>query len=86
MEIKFSRHAELEMARRKIPRTFVESALENPQQIVSETTGRKTYQSILDFDGGKKYLLRIIVDDSVVPAVVVTAYKTSKIDKYWRKI
>ena len=74
------------MARRKIPRTFVESALENPQQIVSETTGRKTYQSILDFDGGKKYLLRIIVDDSVVPAVVVTAYKTSKIDKYWRKI
>ena len=30
---------------------------------------------------GKIYLLRVIVDDSVDPAVVVTAYRTTKIEK-----
>lgn len=36
----------------------------------------------------KKYLVRVIVDDivddTVGPAQVVTVYKTSKINKYWR--
>ncbi len=31
------------------------------------------------------FLLRVIVDDSVDPAVVVTAYRTTKIEKYWGK-
>jgi hypothetical protein len=35
--------------------------------------------------GGKMFLLRAIVDKSVDPAVVVTAYRTGKIEKYWRK-
>ena len=30
-------------------------------------------------------LLRVIVDGSVDPAVVVTAYRTTKIEKYWGK-
>jgi hypothetical protein len=29
------------------------------------------------------YLLRIMVDETKRPAVVVTACRTSKIDKYW---
>jgi len=31
------------------------------------------------------FLLRIIVDDSLDPAVVVTVYRTTKVEKYWVK-
>ena len=29
--------------------------------------------------------VRVMVDDIVDPAVVVTAYRTTKVDRYWRK-
>ena len=60
--------------------------MEHPHQIVSEKVGRKAYQSKLDFGTGKTYLLRVIVDEDGESAVVVTAYRTSKIDKYWREL
>ncbi len=31
------------------------------------------------------YLLRVMVNESVDPPVVVTVYRTNKIAKYWRK-
>ena len=37
----------------------------------------------LDFGGGRILLLRAIVDDRADPAVVVTVYRTSRINKYW---
>ncbi len=30
------------------------------------------------------FLLRVIVDDTAKPLMVVTVYRTSKINKYWR--
>lgn len=83
MEYRFSRHAQTEMERRKISVDLVESVLDNPQQVISEKEGRKAYQSKIDV-GGRAFLLRVIVVDDVEPAVVITVYKTSKIDKYWR--
>ena len=64
---------------------LLESVLKHPQQIASERGGMKAYQSKLDFESGKIFLLRAIIDDSVDPPVVVTAYRTSKINKYWRE-
>ena len=32
----------------------------------------------------KDYVIRVIVDVDRTPNEVVTAYRTSKIDKYWR--
>jgi hypothetical protein len=64
----------------------LESVLENPQQVLPERGGKKAYQSQLDFGGGKIFLLRAIVDETVDPAMVVTVYRTSKISKYWRTI
>jgi mRNA-degrading endonuclease RelE of RelBE toxin-antitoxin system len=83
MDYKFSSHAQTEMERRKISVDLVESVLDNPQQIISEKEERKAYQSKIDI-GGKAFLLRVIVVDNVEPVVVITVYKTSKIDKYWR--
>lgn len=85
MKFRFSRHAEEEMGRRKILRSFAESVLENPQQMVEEYGGMKAFQSKMDFGEGKIYLLRVIVNDTVAPNIVVTVYKTSKIKKYWRE-
>jgi hypothetical protein len=82
---KFSGHAEKELISRNIPRHLVDSVVHNPEQIVPERPGRKAYQSQLDFGDGRIFLLRVIVDDKVDPAVVVTVYRTTKIKKYWRK-
>lgn len=84
MIFKLSRHAKEEMERREIPLALLESVLENPQQIVPEYQEKKAYQSQIDFGEGKIYLLRAIVDDIVSPPMVITAYRTSKILKYWR--
>ena len=86
LNFKLSRHVREEMERRAIPLSMLESVLENPQQVLPERAGKKAYQSQLDFGGGKIFLLRAIVDETVDPAMVVTVYRTSKISKYWRTI
>ena len=83
MNFRFSKHAESELVLRRIPREFVEEVLRQPQQIVPESPPKKAYQSKVDF-GGKIFLLRVIVDDTIEPAIVVTLYRTKKINKYWK--
>ncbi len=85
MTYKISRHAQIEMERRQIYLSLVESVLDNPQQIILEREGRKVYQSKVDFGNGKLFLLRVIVADDIDPKVVITVYRTSKIEKYWRE-
>jgi len=62
----------------------LDAVLEGPQQVVEEYGGKRAYQSVVDFGGGKSYLLRAIVREDCDPAIVITLYKTSKIAKYWR--
>ena len=45
--------------------------------------GQAAYQCRRDF-GGKMFLVRVMVDDGLDPAGVVTAYRTSKIERYWK--
>ena len=84
LRYRLSSHAQEEMERRQISRALVESVLESPDQIVPERGVVQAYQSQRDI-GGKMFLLRVMVDDSVDPAVVVTVYRTTKIDRYWNK-
>ena len=72
------------MERRGIPQGMLEAVLENPQQVVPEREGKKAYQSQIDFGEGRIFLLRAIVNDDIDPAVVITVYRTSNIQKYWR--
>jgi hypothetical protein len=83
MNFIFSNHALQELQRRGLQQNMVESVLNNPQQIIAEKEGRKAYQSQVDFGGGKIYWVRVIVADNLDPAVVITAYRTSKITRYW---
>lgn len=85
MKFEISRHAHEEMERRAISLQIVETVLQNPQQVVDEYGNKKAFQSIIDIGTGKDYLVRVIVNDTVDPAKVVTVYRTSKISKYWRQ-
>ncbi|MDO9371961.1 MAG: DUF4258 domain-containing protein [Gammaproteobacteria bacterium] len=85
MKFRLSKHALEELGRRDIPRDLLEQVLQNPQQILPERGGKKIYQSQVEFGGGKIFLLRAIVKDEIEPAVVITVYRTSKIEKYWRQ-
>jgi hypothetical protein len=86
MNYRISRHAREEMERRGIPLEILESVLEKPQQVVNDPAGKKIYQSKVDFKQGKIYLVRVVtVEEAGVP-IVVTVYRTSKVEKYWRKV
>ena len=85
MRFRMSQHVEEELRRRRIPREALEQVPESPQQVIEEREGRKAYQSQVALEEGKLYLLRATVLDAVEPALVVTAYRTSRIRKYWRE-
>lgn len=73
----------MEMTRRNIGSEIVEKVLAAPNQRESVRAGRDIFQSKIEV-GGKSYLIRVFVDVDQTPAQVVTAYRTSKIEKYWR--
>lgn len=85
MRFKLSNHAIEEMTRRSIPREMLDRILNAPEQIVPEREGTNAYQSQVDFGEGKMFLLRAIVNDTLDPAVVITVYRTSNVQKYWRR-
>ena len=72
MRYRLSTHALEEIERRRIPLTLVEAVVEKPDQVVPERGVVKAYQSKCMMDG-KMFLIRVMVDDSVDPAMVVTA-------------
>jgi hypothetical protein len=84
MNFRFSNHALEEMGKRKVPISFVEAVLENPQQTLQQDEEITIYQSQIDFGADKLYLLRVFINTTVDPAVVITVYRTSQIKKHWR--
>ena len=84
MRLLISRHAEEEMVRRQIPREWLDSVLASPEQRVPQPGGKEILQSRFTSGDGKMYLLRAVAATRKVPPVVVTVYRTSKIEKYWR--
>jgi hypothetical protein len=85
LSFRLSKHAEKELSRRNIPRTLLDEVLQCPEQIIVQLGSEKVYQSRVDLGAGKIYLVRVIVNDTVSPATVVTVYRTSRIKKYWRE-
>jgi len=81
-QLRFTAHALEEMQRRGIAREQVEAVLSQPEQILLGRNRRTIYQSRIRFDGEKQYLLRVFVDETISPSVVITVYRTSKIQKY----
>lgn len=85
MEMRLSEHAKTELIRRTISEELAMQVAQEPQQIVPARNGLECRQSTFkDESSGKEYLLRVIVNPQIMPNVIVTVYKTSKVAKHWR--
>ena len=79
-------HAAYELKRRGLMEETVKGVVENPEQSEQLRKGRWVFQSRLEMGSPPKtYLIRVIVDMDRDPPEIVTAYRTTKITKYWRK-
>ena len=81
LEFVFSEHARQQLVRRGIEESLVGEVLAEPDERLEVRSGRVVLQSELAMDS-KTYMVRVVVDIDESPAVVVTAYRTGKIDKY----
>jgi hypothetical protein len=79
-----SPHAAQEMRRRGIAEEVVAHVLAAPGQRLPVRPGREVLQSKFEAEPpARPSLVRVFVDVDREPAEVVTAYRTSKVDKYW---
>jgi len=76
-----SDHARSQMIRRGISEEVVRQVLAAPEQRIQVQPGREVVQSKIPFEGSL-YLVRVFVDTDRDPVVVVTVYRTSKMEKY----
>ena len=76
-------HAATEIERRGLSVVTIEGILKSPEQRLEVRPGRVVLQSRVQ-EFGSEYLVRVFVDIDRKPAEVVTAYRTSKVLKYWR--
>ena len=86
MDVIINEHARFEIQRRAIEETDIITLINKPQQRISSIRGRIVLQSkYFDKTERKEMLLRVIGKESPEGFIVITAYKTSKIGKYWGK-
>jgi hypothetical protein len=78
-------HAAAEIRRRNISIVMIEETLQQPDQKTCAAKGRIIYQKRYYMtDLMKDMLLRVVVERVGENLRIITAYRTSKIDKYWR--
>jgi len=77
MLIKFTKHALERMRIRSITKEEVIDAITNPEKEIIDSQGNLIAHKVK-----KKYLLRVFYYIEEDSKIVITAYKTSKIDKY----
>ncbi len=86
MDYLFTAHACYEMERRGLSEALIRKVLESPGQRWEVRPGRHLLQSRISMGRPlKDYLIRVVVDVNRHPNEVVTVYRSSKIDKYWRQ-
>lgn len=85
MDIVITNHAKFEAQRRQVDLELVSDTARNPQQKVPSQKNRIICQrKYYDKIGGKEMLLRVITEQSGTMIKVISVYRTSKVDKYWR--
>jgi len=78
-------HARLEMQRRDVTDDLVQHVVAAPEQRFPVRDGRVVLQSRVTMGRPPKmYLVRVVIDIDRRPAEVVTVYRTTRVNKYWR--
>ncbi len=84
----FRPHAIERMAARSVTEADIRAVLMQPETVHGVREGRVVAQRILprsDSVGAGPYLLRVFIDIDRTPPEIVTAYWTSRVDKYRSK-
>lgn len=76
-QFRFTDHAQEQMVKRQLSEADVRQALASPEEVLPVRESRVVAHAML-----AGYLLRVFVDVDRDPLEVVTAYRTSKIDRY----
>jgi len=84
MSFTFSKHAEEQLIRRSLERGVVEAVVLKPDQMVEDENDEDVtiYQSLVK-ENDTLFLYRVFINVKVEPNVIVTLYKTTKIEKYY---
>lgn len=77
MLIKFTKHALERMRIRSITKEEIIDTINNPDKETNDSFGNIIVQKV-----EKKYLLRVFYYIEKNSKIIITAYKTSKLDKY----
>lgn len=87
MKIKviYLQHALDRMLERGIEKDKIDLAVINPDQIVLEEGRFVAHKKYFDKVLKKEYLYRIFFERYENKIIVVSVYKTSKINKYWKE-
>lgn len=72
------------MAKRRILESWVKETLAGPEQVVEGYGGRRVAHKRMTTEG-KERLLRVVYEETEDQLVVVTAYLTSDIARYWKE-
>ena len=85
-KIQLTEHAKFEIKRRRINEKLVQEIVRSPRQVVGLKERRQICQAkYFDEFAQKEMLSRVIIEETPGGVKVITAYKTSKFDKYWKK-
>ena len=82
VKIHYTKHAEAILEEREISNETVEELIENPQQVIKGKAEKQIVQGIMQ-RANQEFLLRVVYVEVEGTIKVITAYWTSKIDKYW---
>ena len=84
MDFIFSKHAEEQLIRRSLEQDVVNDVILKPEQVIDDENDENIsiYQSIVK-ENDTFFLYRVFVNVKAQPNVIVTLYKTTKINKYY---
>lgn len=81
MKLRFSDHALSQLKLRNLSTQLIRSVLKSPDTTQHQTNNRRRALKRHEIDG-RVYLLVVIYDQLPNEQVVVTAFRTSKLEKY----
>lgn len=84
MQILYTKHAKFQMEERDISETEVNKTILQPTEVIKSSGGRLVAQRI--YRKGKiRMLLRVFFEKTDSKCTIITAYWTSKINKYFSR-
>jgi hypothetical protein len=85
MSFHYSKHSLEQIKLRELDQGIIDELLDCPVQTIKQDKHSVFYQKLIR-EGNKQYLYRILVNIEKQPQLVITAYKTSKIEKYENQV